>query len=144
MQAYSMVMTLNLMTCTVSGFARTILLVSFFMIMISVAQNASADDPVVLDARAEVQPNSLYAFSVTIQHPDTGWTHYADGWEIISSTGQPLGARTLYHPHGNNEPFTRSLANIAAPIGESTVTIRANCTVDGPAADVFVLQLPPR
>ncbi|MBT4889103.1 MAG: hypothetical protein HON65_06080 [Rhodospirillales bacterium] len=98
----------------------------------------------MLDAKAEVQANSLYAFSVTMKHPDAGWTHYADGWDILGLDGSVLGTRTLYHPHGDNEAFTRSLANVKIPIGMSTVTIRANCSVDGPATELYSLQLPPR
>ena len=27
-----------------------------------------------------------YRFSVTVEHADTGWDHYADGWEAVSYT----------------------------------------------------------
>ncbi len=120
-----------------------ILTTSIFTVILSTPK-VNADEPVILNATAEVQINSLYAFSVTLAHPDTGWAHYADGWDVLASDGTVLGTRTLYHPHGNNEPFTRSLANIAVPIGESSVRIRSHCSVDGEAETMFLLELPPR
>jgi len=103
-----------------------------------------ADDPEMLCAMAELQANSVYAFSVTLKHPDAGWSHYADGWDILDLNGKKIETRTLYHPHANNEPFTRSLANVKIPIGMNFVSIRANCSVDGPAQKLYRLELPPR
>ncbi len=109
------------------------------------AQHAArADNVKILDATAEVQANGLYAFSVTLEHADEGWTHYADRWEIIGENNAVLGVRTLYHPHENNVPFTRSLANVKVPIGTLQVSVRANCSVDGLTPYERVIELPPR
>lgn len=45
---------------------------------------------------------------VTLKHADTGWKHYADGWRLVDSKGHEIAKRTLYHPHVNEQPFTRS------------------------------------
>ena len=113
---------------------------------VSVGQSVavSADSPTVVDATVEVQANGLYAFSVTIVHAEDGWSHYVDRWEILDSTGKTLGVRTLYHPHEKDVPFTRSLANVATPIGVREVTIRANCSIDGYGDSELVVELPPR
>ncbi|MBT3557414.1 MAG: hypothetical protein HOC63_16690 [Rhodospirillales bacterium] len=105
---------------------------------------ATADDVMILDATTEVQTNGLYAFSVTLQHADEGWSHYADRWEVIGENGTVLGERILFHPHENNVPFTRSLASVNIPIGTLNVTIRANCSVDGVTAIEYPVALPPR
>jgi len=47
---------------------------------------------------------------VTLKHADTGWKHYADGWRLVDSQGNEIGKRTLYHPHVNEQPFTRTLS----------------------------------
>ncbi len=105
---------------------------------------ALADPPKVLDATVEVQANGLYAFSATIVHAEDGWSHYVDRWEILDDTGKVLGVRTLYQPHEKDIPFTRSLANVATPIGVRKVTIRANCSVDGYGDSELIVELPPR
>jgi len=48
---------------------------------------------------------------VTLKHADTGWSHYADAWRIVDGSGNEIGKRTLYHPHVNEQPFTRSLSS---------------------------------
>lgn len=48
---------------------------------------------------------------VTLNHADTGWKHYADAWRLVDEKGNELGKRTLYHPHVNEQPFTRSLSS---------------------------------
>lgn len=86
---------------------------------------ARADVPEILAARAEGQ-----TIHVTLAHPDTGWDHYADGWEVLTETGEPLGLRVLTHPHVDEQPFTRSLT-FDAPLPEGPVHVRAHCSVDG-------------
>ncbi len=119
-------------------------LAGVFLLAVSLFQDARADKPEIVEVTAEVQANSLYAFSVTLKHPDTGWSHYADRWDIVTEDGTVLASRTLYHPHGNNEPFTRSLANVSVPIGTNTVIIQANCNVDGATIQGYSFVLPRR
>lgn len=49
---------------------------------------------------------------VTLKHQDTGWDHYADAWRILDEDGKELAKRVLYHPHVNEQPFTRNLRNV--------------------------------
>jgi hypothetical protein len=67
--------------------------------------------------------------SVTLEHPDTGWNHYADGWRIEAEDGTVIGTRELLHPHVEEQPFTRSLTVNDLPDGP--LYIRAKCSVDG-------------
>ena len=45
-----------------------------------------ADAPVI-EAVVAVPQGSGWRFDVTISHPDTGWDHYADGWEVLAPDG---------------------------------------------------------
>ena len=127
-----------------TGLAVCRLIICVFLLSASTLHAARADNVKILDATAEVQANGLYAFSVTLQHGDEGWAHYADRWEVIGDNNAVLGVRTLFHPHENNVPFTRSLANVKVPIGTLAVTIRANCSVDGLTPYERTVELPPR
>lgn len=67
--------------------------------------------------------------NVTLSHPDEGWDHYADAWEVFGPDGTSLGIRELVHPHVDEQPFTRSLTLSNVP--EGALTVRARCLVDG-------------
>ncbi|MDH3262532.1 MAG: hypothetical protein OEM24_00880 [Paracoccaceae bacterium] len=101
---------------------------------------ARAEPPEIV--AAEAQPaGGAWSFSVTLSHPDTGWDHYADGWSVIAPDGTELGFRELLHPHETEQPFTRSLSGVEVPEGVAEVTIRARCSVDGWAEQVFEFRL---
>jgi hypothetical protein len=85
-----------------------------------------------------------FQFDVTLRHDDTGWDHYADGWEVISPTGDVLGKRVLAHPHVGEQPFTRSLSGVHIPAGIKSVSIRAHDSVHGYNEQVFEVNLPGR
>ena len=70
--------------------------------------------------------DNLYYFDVTVTHGDEGWDHYADAWDVLDPEGNVLGTRTLYHPHVNEQPFTRSLSGVRIPGDVKRVTIRAH------------------
>lgn len=101
---------------------------------------AWADDPTIEAVHAQ-QSGSGWNFSVTLKHPDSGWDHYADGWEVLDADGNSLGHRTLVHPHVNEQPFTRSLGGVAIPEGMKTVYIRTHCLVDGWGGQMFEVTL---
>ena len=94
------------------------------------APAAAADMPEILDVTAE-KTGMSWRVDVTIRHPDTGWDHYADGWEVRDAAGTRLGERVLHHPHVDEQPFTRSLVNLDLPDGTREIFIRAHCSVDG-------------
>lgn len=99
----------------------------------------------VIDATATETSTNVYTFSATVQSNETGWDKYADEWQVQSSDGEILlGTRTLLHPHVNEQPFTRSLANIAVPPNITMVVIRAQDSVLGYCGEAFELTLPGR
>lgn len=85
---------------------------------------------------------SSYSFDVTVQHNDTGWQHYADKWDIVGPDGQILATRILYHPHVNEQPFTRSLSGVEIGAGVSSVVIRAHDLVHGYGGREMTVELP--
>jgi hypothetical protein len=83
-----------------------------------------------------------YTFSVTLQHNDQGWDHYADAWEIIDAdTDRILATRILSHPHVNEQPFTRSLDDVIIPAGTERILIRGKCNVHGYGGNSFLLDV---
>ncbi len=70
-----------------------------------------------------------WSVDVTLKHKDTGWKHYADAWRIVDANGKEIAKRTLYHPHVNEQPFTRSLSRVEIPKDSKVVFIEAHDTV---------------
>ncbi len=107
---------------------RWILLVAAFLGPASPVLAGSAD---VVAVEVVATAPGIYRFNVTVRHPDTGWEHYADRWEIVAPDGTTLGVRTLLHPHVQEQPFTRSLSRVAIPENIRQVVVRAHDNVDG-------------
>lgn len=110
--------------------------------LVFVATPALGGAPEIVDATVEKSGMSWRA-EVTLKHADTGWDHYADGWDVLDSNGNLLGHRELLHPHVDEQPFTRSLSNLMLPDGTREVFIRARCSVKGWASDLFRVELSP-
>ena len=92
----------------------------------------------VLHVRAVQASEGTWTFHVTVQHPDTGWEDYADGWDVLTPDGTVLRpdpdspfTRLLLHPHENEQPFTRSQSGIDIPSDVTEVRVRAHDLVDG-------------
>lgn len=102
---------------------------------------AWAEPPVITDVTV-TQDDMGWQFSVTILHGDTGWDHYADGWDILAADGTLLATRKLHHPHVNEQPFTRSLHQVVLPDGTRQVSIRARCTKGAISAPATPVDIP--
>jgi hypothetical protein len=111
------------------------------LVTLLLAGPASADPVDILAATAR-NDGATWSFDVTLAHPDTGWDHYADAWEVLAPDGTSLGIRELAHPHVDEQPFTRSLSGVAIPEGLDHVLIRARCLVDGWGEARFRVDLP--
>ena len=95
------------------------------------ASSAFADDARVEFAEFQNQGGGTWWVNVTLRHADTGWEHYADAWRVVGPDGAELGKRVLYHPHENEQPFTRSLSGVKIPQGVTTVWVEAHDNVHG-------------
>ncbi|MFD1508078.1 hypothetical protein [Lacimonas salitolerans] len=112
------------------------------LVLALAAPSAQADPPVIEQAEAS-RSGMGWRFDVTLRHPDTGWDHYADAWEVLTPDGTRLGIRKLMHPHETEQPFTRSLSSVMVPDGLRKVVIRARCSVDGWSDQTVTLSLSP-
>jgi len=77
---------------------------------------------------------------VTLRHADEGWEHYANVWVVETPGGERLGKRTLFHPHVNEQPFTRS-TTVDIPAETDTVRVRAGDNVNGFNSNVVTVNL---
>jgi hypothetical protein len=102
--------------------------------------SAMAGEADVIDAEATRAGGDNWRISATIRHADTGWDHYANGFEVVGPDGIVLGTRVLYHPHVEEQPFTRS-HTLTIPAGITTVTIRATDSVHGTGGAEVTLTL---
>ena len=91
--------------------------------------------------KAECNHKRICKFDVTILHADEGWSHFANGWKILTTSGELLGHRALAHPHVNEQPFTRSLRDVKIPASVDTVVIVANDSVHGESKRKYVIKL---
>jgi hypothetical protein len=108
------------------------------LLVVSASSHAGLAD--VLSATADCS-SSVCTFSVTVQHTDEGWNHYADAWEVVAPDGRVLATRVLEHPHVQEQPFTRELRGVAVPSEIKSVRIRARDSVHGFGGREVVVQL---
>ena len=111
--------------------------------MLLLSSPAFANQAEVVDVKVTSSQDS-FRFDVTLRHDDAGWDHYADGWEVLSPSGDVLDKRVLAHPHVSEQPFTRSLSGVKIPQELSTVSIRAHDSVHGYNKSVVEVSLPGR
>ena len=90
-----------------------------------------ANEVEVVNVKANQEKDKTWNFDVTLKHADAGWDHYANEWQVIDADNKILGTRTLYHPHVNEQPFTRSLSGVKIPEGTKSVRVIAKDTVHG-------------
>ena len=98
----------------------------------------------VIKATAEHCADGTYTFSVTVQHEDEGWDHYADRWEIIGPNDEVLATRVLLHPHVGEKSFTRTKAGVSIPETIERVRVRAHDSLHGYGGietEVILIQL---
>jgi hypothetical protein len=114
-------------------------LVLIFLLSCNVAYAGEVD---VLQVKVKRSGDTVYYFDVTVTHKDEGWDHYANKWDVVAPDGTILGTRTLYHPHVQEQPFTRSLSGVRIPEGVRRVTIRAHDSVHGYGGKVMTVDVP--
>jgi hypothetical protein len=103
--------------------------ISTLVVVLAIASRSAAGPADVVTAEARCQGERC-RFDVTVRHADSGWDHYADGYEVLSEDGEVLAKRVLRHPHVDEQPFTRSLG-AEIPTKVKRVRIRAHDSVHG-------------
>ncbi|MBZ8117610.1 hypothetical protein KUD11_03005 [Roseovarius sp. LXJ103] len=107
---------------------------ALILALVAAPFTAFAGAPEITQVRA-VKEGMGWRFFVTIAHTDTGWDHYASGWEVVDANGTVLGVREFAHPYMSDEPFTRSLGHIMLPDGTREVFVRAFCSIGNKSAE---------
>jgi hypothetical protein len=108
--------------------------------LLTAASSALGDAPRITSA--ELLPRgSDWSVRVMLQHPDSGWDHYASGWEVLAPDGTVLAEAEITHPH-SADPFQTDLDGIQVPAGVDHLLIRVRCTLDGWSARTYRLDLP--
>lgn len=116
----------------------SLLLLTILLCSLAGAYAGEAD---VVNVLTEQTADGSYRFDVTVKHTDEGWDHYADKWDIVTADGTVLGTRTLYHPHVNEQPFTRSLSGVRIPEDTQEITVRAHDSVHEYGGEVMAVKL---
>jgi len=106
------------------------------------AATVYAGEADVVDVKVMMTGKNAYSFDVTVSHADEGWKHYADKWDVVAPDGTVLGTRTLYHPHEDEQPFTRSLSGVKIPESIEEVTVRAHDSVHGYGGKTVTIGVP--
>ncbi len=110
----------------------------------ALAGPALAGEADVVDVRVRAAGADRFDFDVTIRSQDTGWTRYADRFEVLGPDGRVLGTRVLLHPHEDEQPFTRDLHGVRIPPGIARVTLRAHMKGVGHDGATMLVALPGR
>ena len=111
-------------------------------------QNSGMGNANVLFVEAQLAEDGTWNFTVTVEHADTGWEDYADGWDVVLPDGtiakpdpdSPF-TRLLLHPHETEQPFTRSQRGIIIPPAIGVVTVRAHDLADGYGGQEVIVDL---
>ena len=108
---------------------------------------AGAPDANVIDVTVIKSGRDKWTFHVTVEHKDTGWEDYCNGWDVMTEDGvvfknkaEDPFTRLLFHPHENEQPFTRS-QTISIPRDIKTVIVRAHDIVDGFGGKEMLISL---
>lgn len=129
----------NLLPSLLSGVLSALLFAAPIVVTLP-ATAAYADPPKIVAVKAK-RSGMGWRIDVTLEHADTGWDHYADGWQVYDADGKVLGDRELMHPHVDEQPFTRSLSSVMVPDGTKVIYIRARCNTDGWHDEVYAVNL---
>ena len=114
----------------------------FFLGLLLLSPTVYAGEVRIVEVSVEC--SSSCTFSVTLEHADQGWSHYANQWDVVTLDGKLLKSRVLHHPHEQEQPFTRSLSGVLIPAGENQVKIRARDSKHGYSEQEFIVDIPGR
>ena len=114
----------------------------FFTCLLLMCTAANAGEADVIEVEVRHIGADTYKFDVTVRHPDEGWEHFANKWEVTAPDGTVLSTRILAHPHVEEQPFTRSLSGVKIPENLAEVTVRAHDLVHGYGGKTVEVKVP--
>jgi len=110
-------------------------------LLLAGAGAVQAGEVAIEQARLSRSGDGSWSVAVTLRHADSGWEHYADAWRLVEPGGAVIATRTLYHPHVDEQPFTRSLGGVRLPAGLARLAIEAHDNVHGWSSDRLEIDL---
>lgn len=111
------------------------------ILLIGFSATAMANEVEITNVVAHQASDKTWTFAVTVKHADTGWDHYANEWQVIAPDNKILATRTLYHPHVEEQPFTRNTRGVKIPANIETVRIIAKDSVHGLSKTAMQINL---
>nr|WP_306266727.1 hypothetical protein [Pararhizobium sp. IMCC3301] len=115
---------------------------ALWFVLLAAVSPALAGEAEVVTAAATPDSTGAWRIDATIRHADEGWEHYANAFEVLGPQGRILAVRVLVHPHVEEQPFTRSLGDVAIPPGTDFIVIRARDSVHEYGGSEFRIDLP--
>lgn len=109
-------------------------------LLLALSAAAAAGEVSIKKAVLSLQDGRWRA-DVTLEHADTGWDHYADAWRLVDGSEHVLATRKLWHPHVDEQPFTRSQGDIEIPDSVRFVYVEAHDKVHGWSPDRVKVDL---
>lgn len=113
----------------------------FVISLLILSTIVQANEVEIVNVVAHQKGDKTWTFAVTIKHSDTGWDHYANEWQVIAPNNKILATRTLYHPHVNEQPFTRNTSGVKIPESMESVRIIAKDIVHGLSKTAMQINL---
>jgi hypothetical protein len=110
--------------------------------LLTIWQLAAAGDANVIQVNPSCTKELVCSFAVTVEHADSGWDHFANKWDVLTTDGTVVASRELLHPHENEQPFTRSLQDVNLPAGTKDVDVRAHDSVHGYGGQTIRVSIP--
>lgn len=119
------------------------ILLPLLIVSASFVGAAFADAPKVLAAKA-IEDDGRWKITVTMSHEDTGWDHYAKGFELLTPDKKRVAYGEETRPHVGKKSFDTTLTGITLPPGIPYLLIRTRCSLVGWASETERLDLPGR
>ncbi|NOK58393.1 MAG: hypothetical protein GFH27_549279n199 [Chloroflexi bacterium AL-W] len=98
--------------------------------------------PDIVGAEILLNDDGTFAIDVTVSSPYDTPERYADAWRVLGPDGEELAVRELAHDHQNEQPFTRSLSNVAIPEAVDVVTIQGRDQEYGYGGRTLEVEVP--
>lgn len=85
---------------------------------------------------------SGYTFAVTVSSPYDTPERYADAFRVRGEDGIVFGVLELTHDHATEQPFTRTLPDVAVPDGVPRVIVEGRDQLNGWGGGTQTVPLP--
>jgi hypothetical protein len=105
------------------------------------AAPALADAPQVMSAEM-VRAGDHWTITVALSHEDSGWDHFASGFEVDMPDGTRIAYKDLTHPQTDSTRIEVSLGGLSVPQGTDHILIRTRCSLVGWSAEPVQVDLP--